>query len=182
MVHFCTFKSITSSPLILKLHMTFWYFKYNKPMLTVSSCIEWMMHLYSALLCIAVHPKCFTIMCGGRGLSSTPNSVQNSLGWCDGCHSTIPFQNGVITEHLKFWNSACWIALKYLNKLFYKKVNIKHVNWTASTVLCIIIICFLIGPVKKTGCCVSIWSKTYYISAPDIHSLVLLRREQRKCP
>ncbi len=28
---------------------------------------EWMMHLYSALLCIAVHPKCFTIMWGGGG-------------------------------------------------------------------------------------------------------------------
>ncbi len=25
------------------------------------------MHLYSALLCIAVHPKCFTIMGGGGG-------------------------------------------------------------------------------------------------------------------
>ncbi len=25
------------------------------------------MHLYSALLCIAVHPKCFTIMWGGGG-------------------------------------------------------------------------------------------------------------------
>ncbi len=23
---------------------------------------EWMMHLYSALLCIVVHPKCFTVM------------------------------------------------------------------------------------------------------------------------
>ncbi len=28
---------------------------------------EWMMHLYSALLCIAVHPKRFTIICGGGG-------------------------------------------------------------------------------------------------------------------
>ncbi len=26
---------------------------------------EWMMHLYRALLCIAVHPKRFTIMVGG---------------------------------------------------------------------------------------------------------------------
>ncbi len=33
---------------------------------------EWMMHLYSALLCIVVHPKRFTIMWGGGGgLSST---------------------------------------------------------------------------------------------------------------
>ncbi len=30
---------------------------------------EWMMHLYSALLCFAVHPKCFTIMCGGSLLN-----------------------------------------------------------------------------------------------------------------
>ncbi len=48
---------------------------------------EWMMHLYSALLCIAVHPKCFTIMWGG-GLSSTTTSVQHPLGWCDGSHRT----------------------------------------------------------------------------------------------
>ncbi len=43
---------------------------------------EWMIHLYSALLCIAVHPKHFTIMWGG--LSSTTTSVQHSLG----CHRT----------------------------------------------------------------------------------------------
>ncbi len=30
---------------------------------------EWMMHLYSALLCIAVHPKRFTIMWGGSFLN-----------------------------------------------------------------------------------------------------------------
>ncbi len=29
---------------------------------------EWMMHLYSALLCIVVHPKRFTIMWGGGSL------------------------------------------------------------------------------------------------------------------
>ncbi len=51
---------------------------------------EWMMHLYSDLLCIVVHQKRFTIMCGGRGgdLSSTTTSVQHPLGWCDGCHRT----------------------------------------------------------------------------------------------
>ncbi len=50
---------------------------------------EWMMHLYSALLCIAVHPKCFTIMWGrGGGLSSTTTSVQHPPGWCDDCHRT----------------------------------------------------------------------------------------------
>ncbi len=49
---------------------------------------EWMMHFYSALLRIVVHPKCFTIMGGGGGLSSTTTSVQHPLGWCDGCHRT----------------------------------------------------------------------------------------------
>ncbi len=28
---------------------------------------EWMMHLYSAVMCIAVHPKRFTVMWGGGG-------------------------------------------------------------------------------------------------------------------
>ncbi len=45
----------------------------------------WMMHLYSALLCIVVQPKRFTIMCvcvwgGGGCLSSTTTSVQHPLG------------------------------------------------------------------------------------------------------
>ncbi len=47
---------------------------------------EWMRHLYSALLCIVVYPKCFTIIWGG--LSSTTTSVQHPLGWCDGSHRT----------------------------------------------------------------------------------------------
>ncbi len=47
---------------------------------------EWMMHLYSGLLCIVVHPKHFTIIWGG--LSSTTTSVQHPLGWCDGSHRT----------------------------------------------------------------------------------------------
>ncbi len=45
------------------------------------------MHLYSALLCIAVLPKRFYNHVGG-GLSSTTTSVQHPLGWCDGCHRT----------------------------------------------------------------------------------------------
>ncbi len=53
---------------------------------------EWMMCLCSALLCIVVHPKYFTIMCvgggGGGGLSWNTTSVLHPLGWCDGCHST----------------------------------------------------------------------------------------------
>ncbi len=40
---------------------------------------EWMMHLYSALFCIVVHPKHFTVMWGG--LYSTTTSVQHPLGW-----------------------------------------------------------------------------------------------------
>ncbi len=34
-----------------------------------------MMHLYSALLCIVVHPKCFTIKWGGGGISPQPPPV-----------------------------------------------------------------------------------------------------------
>ncbi len=42
---------------------------------------EWMMHIYSALLCIAVHPKRFTIMCvwGGGGVSPHPPPVCSML-------------------------------------------------------------------------------------------------------
>ncbi len=48
--------------------------------------------LYSALLCIAVHPKLFTIMWGG--LSSTTTSDKHPLGWCDGCHrTTVPVRS-----------------------------------------------------------------------------------------
>ncbi len=47
---------------------------------------EWCIYI-ALLLCIAIHPKRFTIMWGG-GLSSTTTSVQHPLGWCDGSHST----------------------------------------------------------------------------------------------
>ncbi len=47
---------------------------------------EWIMHLYSTLLCIVVHPKRFTIMWGVS--PQPPPSVQHPLGWCDGCHRT----------------------------------------------------------------------------------------------
>ncbi len=55
---------------------------------------EWMndlmkRYLYSALLCIVVHPKRSTIIWGGGGgVFSTTTSVQHPLGWCDGCHRT----------------------------------------------------------------------------------------------
>ncbi len=35
-----------------------------------------MMHLYSALLCIVVHPKHFTIMWGGGGVSPQPSMMR----------------------------------------------------------------------------------------------------------
>ncbi len=41
---------------------------------------EWCIYI-ALLLCIAIHPKRFTIMWGG--LSSTTTSVQHPLGWCD---------------------------------------------------------------------------------------------------
>ncbi len=41
------------------------YKKINKSINQSIKPHEWMKHLYSALLCIAVHPKCFTIMWGG---------------------------------------------------------------------------------------------------------------------
>ncbi len=41
------------------------YFWVNYPFKHLN---EWMMHLYSDLLCIAVHPKRFTIMCVGGSL------------------------------------------------------------------------------------------------------------------
>ncbi len=36
---------------------------------------EWMMHLYNTLLCIVEHPKRFTIMWGGGGVSPQPPLV-----------------------------------------------------------------------------------------------------------
>ncbi len=41
----------------------YWLLLFGKA--DVLDCDKWMMHLYSALLCIAVHPKRFTIMWGG---------------------------------------------------------------------------------------------------------------------
>ncbi len=54
--------------------------------------IEWIMHLYSALLCIAVHPTCFTIMWGGGGVSPQPPPV---------CSIWMPQDNGAsaLTTH-----------------------------------------------------------------------------------
>ncbi len=52
---------------------------------------EWMNDAFhiALLLCIAIHPKRFTIKWGGGGsLSSTTTSVQHPLGWCDGSHRT----------------------------------------------------------------------------------------------
>ncbi len=56
-----------------------------------------MMHLYSALLCIVVHPKHFTITWGG--LSSTTTSVHYPLWWCDGCHRTTALVRSPLTSY-----------------------------------------------------------------------------------
>ncbi len=69
--------------------------KFNTPAPHLHLRLEWIMQLYSALLCIAVHPKRFTIMWGG--LSSTTPSVQHPLG-------RLPQDNGtsaLITHQLK---------------------------------------------------------------------------------
>ncbi len=47
---------------------------------------EWMLHLYSALLGIVVHPKRFTIMWGG-GVSPQPPPVC-SIHWDDATPAT----------------------------------------------------------------------------------------------
>ncbi len=40
---------------------------------------EWMMHLYSALLCIAIHPKRFTIIWGGVSPQPPPGATCNTV-------------------------------------------------------------------------------------------------------
>ncbi len=82
-LYFCmamNFKRMKDVPFVI-----LWF----KGMLT--SLNEWMMHLYSTLLCTVVHPKCFTIMGGGGGLSSTTTWMMRRL----------PRDNGVsaLTTH-----------------------------------------------------------------------------------
>ncbi len=57
---------------------------------------EWIMHLYSALLCIVV-PKALYNHVGG--LSSTTTSVQLSLGWCGGCRRTTALMRSPHTSY-----------------------------------------------------------------------------------
>ncbi len=70
---------------------------------------EWMMHLYSALLCIAVHPKRFTIMWGSlfnhHQCAASTTSVQHPLGWCDGSHRAhhTPATGG---EEREWWSQS----------------------------------------------------------------------------
>ncbi len=77
--------------------------KINSTHYTLSTHIHlfWMMHLYSALLCIVVHPKRFTIMWGG--LSSTTTSVQHPLG--NSIHHNPNIGAGKIPLH------TCWERL-----------------------------------------------------------------------
>ncbi len=59
------------------------------------------MHLYSALLCIAVHPKRFTIMWGGGSLFNHDQCLA-STWWCDDCHrTTAPVRSS--HEWISFW-------------------------------------------------------------------------------
>ncbi len=55
------------------------------------------MHLYNALLCIAVHPKRFTIMCGG-GVSPQPPPVFSIHLDDNGASALIPWMNQFLTE------------------------------------------------------------------------------------
>ncbi len=57
---------------------------------------EWMMHLYSALLCIAVHTKHFTIMWGGLS-STTTSDHRKTMIWS----SSLP-NNWTKSVYLKF--------------------------------------------------------------------------------
>ncbi len=62
-----------------------------------------MMHLYSALLCIVVHPKSFTIMWGGGGGASpqpppvcriyVDDAAAATVQWCQ-CAHHIPATGG----------------------------------------------------------------------------------------
>ncbi len=52
---------------------------------------EWMMHLYSALLCIAVHPKRFTIMWGNLS-STTTTWMMRRLPQYDGTSALTTHQ------------------------------------------------------------------------------------------
>ncbi len=78
------------------------FFYYNCIQFIVLLLNEWMRHLYSALLCIVVHPKHFTIIWGG--LSSTTTSVQHPLGWCDGSYSTTAPERSQHTSYR--WRGA----------------------------------------------------------------------------
>ncbi len=62
-----------------------------------------MMHLYIALLCIAVHPKRFTIMWRGGGLSSTTTSL-------DDFNKTY-----ILKKYACFITGKIWFMLKYLS-------------------------------------------------------------------
>ncbi len=86
---------------------------------------EWMRHLYSALLCIAVHPKRFTIMWGG--LFSTTTSVQHPLGWCDGSHRTTA---PVCSPHTSYrWRGERVIEpIKWISKSEISKISLDYYN------------------------------------------------------
>ncbi len=67
----------------------------------------WMMHLYSALLCIVVQLQSCVCVWGG-GLSSTTTSVQHPLVWYDGCHRTTVI---VLVSQFRGWSLICSIDI-----------------------------------------------------------------------
>ncbi len=94
---------------------------------------EWIMHFYSALLCIVLHPKRFTIMLGGGGggLSSTATSVQHPLGWCESCHrKTVP----VRSPHISYrWRGERVIEpIKWILTIICRKYAV----WSCKTLSC----------------------------------------------
>ncbi len=68
-----------------------------------------MMHLYIALLCIAVHPKRFTIMWrGGGGVSPQPPPVCSIR--LDDFNKTY-----ILKKYACFITGKIWFMLKYLS-------------------------------------------------------------------
>lgn len=63
-----------------------------------------------------------------------------------------------------------------------RNIQYENIKWHEQLHVLLYFAFAIFGPVNMTGCSVSIWSQTYYIGAPDTHSLVLLRQEQHKCP
>ncbi len=75
-----------------------------------------MMHLYSALLSIVVHPKRFTIMWGGGGLSSTTTSVQQS--------STFVVNVSEYLTYIRIWLWGIWYFNLWQSQTHYQSKSV----------------------------------------------------------